>query len=119
MRKIEREMNAAISNNVDWQKDNTNVTFDAETGESKVFLYGNKIAEVGDDYIRLFDGGYQSNTTKSRINAIMDEHGIAGEGVFQKDWKWFIRLYNGTEFFTTEFRNGMRLGALAATDLLV
>jgi len=119
MRKIEREMNNAISNNENWQKDNTNVTFDAETGESKVYLFGNHIADVGDNYIRLFDGGYQSVTTKSRLNAIMDEHGIAGEGVFQKDWNWFVRLYNGTEFFTTEFRNGMRLGALAATDLLV
>ena len=82
MRKIEREMNNAISNNENWQKDNTTVTFDAETGESKVYLFGNHIADVGDNYIRLFDGGYQSVTTKSRLNAIMDEHGIAGEGVF-------------------------------------
>ena len=28
MRKIEREMNAAILNNQNWQKDNTSVTFD-------------------------------------------------------------------------------------------
>jgi len=119
MRKIEQQMNAAISDNRNWQSANTAVAYNPETNESTVFLYGNKIAEVGDDYIRLFDGGYQSNTTKSRINAIMNEHGIAGEGVFQKDYEWFIRLYNGTEFFTTEFRNGMRLGALAATDLLV
>ena len=119
MRKIEQQMNAAISDNQNWQSANTAVAYNPETNESKVYLYGNKIAEVGDDYIRLFDGGYQSNTTKSRINAIMNEHGIAGEGVFQKDFEWFVRLYNGTEFFTTEFRNGMRLGALAAKDLLV
>jgi hypothetical protein len=98
---------------------NTRVEFDADTNESKVYLHGNHIADVGDDYIRLFDGGWQSNTTKSRLNAILSEHGIAGEGVFQKDFNWFIRLYNGTEFFTTEFRNGMKLGALATTDLLV
>jgi len=119
MRKIETQMNAAISNNADWQSANTEVTFDAETGESKVYLHGNHIADVGENYVRLFDGGWQSNTTKSRLNAILTEHAIAGEGVFQKDWKWFIRLYNGTEFFTTEFRNGMKLGALATTDLLV
>ena len=119
MRKIERLMNAAISDNKNWQLDNTCVTYDADTNESTVYLYGNKIAEVADNYIRLYDGGYQSNTTKSRINAIMTEHGIAGEGVFQKNYQWFIRLYNGTEFFVTEFRSGMRLGALAAADLLV
>jgi len=119
MRKIEQQMNNAISNNKNWQSANTAVTFDPDTNESTVYLHGNKIAEVGDDYIRLFDGGWQSNTTKSRLNAIMTEHGIAGEGVFQKDFKWFIRLYNGTEFFVTEFRNSMRLGALANSDLLV
>ena len=119
MRKIEQQMNNAISNNQNWQSANTAVTFDPDTNESTVYLHGNKIAEVGDDYIRLFDGGWQSNTTKSRLNAIMSEHGIAGEGVFQKNYQWFIRLYNGTEFFVTEFRNSMNLGALAASDLLV
>jgi len=118
MRKIETLMNAAISNNENWQSANTEV-ISQQDGVSFVYLHGNKIAEVGDDFIKLFDGGWQSATTKSRLNAIMTEHGIAGEGVFQKDYQWFIRLYNGTEFFTTEFRNGMRLGALAAKDLLV
>ena len=117
MRKIETLMNAAISNNENWQSANTEV-ISQQDGVSFVYLHGNKIAEVGDDFIKLFDGGWQSATTKSRLNAIMTEHGIAGEGVFQKDYQWFIRLYNGTEFFTTEFRNGMRLGALAAQDLL-
>ena len=118
MRKIEQQMNNAISNNKNWQSANTAVTFDPDTNESTVYLHGNKIAEVGDDYIRLFDGGWQSNTTKSRLNAIMSEHGIAGEGVFQKNYQWFIRLYNGTEFFVTEFRSGMRLGPLANSDLM-
>ena len=118
MRKIEKLMNIAISNNHEnWAKDNTSVqTID---GISYVYLHGNLIAEVDDKGIKLYDGGYQSNTTKSRLNAILSEHGIAGECVFQKSFQWFIRLYNGTEFFTTEFRNGMRLGTLATTDLLV
>jgi len=117
-RKIEREMNAAISNNLNWSKDNTRVEFDPETGESKVYLHGNHIADVGENYVRLFDGGWQSNTTKSRINAILGEHGISGEGIFQKNYQWFIRLYNGTEFFVTEFRNGMKLGDLPYSLLL-
>ena len=117
MRKIEQLMNVAISNNHEyWSKANTSVeTID---GVSYVRLHGNLIAEVDDNGIKLYDGGWQSNTTKSRLNAILSEHGIAGEGVFQKDYQWFIRLYNGTEFFVTEFRSGMRLGALAASDLL-
>jgi len=122
MRKIEQQMNNAISNSKDWQSGNTAVTHSHDNVNapvSHVFLHGNKIAEVGDNFIKLFDGGWQSNTTKSRLNAILTEHGIAGEGVFQKDFQWFIRLFNGTEFFVTEFRSGMKLGALAAKDLLV
>ena len=122
MRKIERLMNAAISEERDWKNANTEVInfYDDEKQlvVTSVYLHGNLIAEVDDNGIKLFDGGWQSNTTKSRINAILTEHGIAGEGVFPKDFKWFIRLYNGTEFFVTEFRSGMRLGALAAQDLL-
>ena len=118
MRKIEHLMNVAITNNNEyWHKDNT--TVETIDGVSYVRLHGNLIAEVDDNGIKLYDGGWQSNTTKSRLNAILSEHGIAGEGVFQKNYQWFIRLYNGTEFFVTEFRSGMRLGALTAKDLLV
>ena len=118
MRKIERQMLNAIANNSDWQSANTRVEYDAETNESKEYLHGNHIADVADNYIRIYDGGWQSNTTKSRINAILGEHGISGEGVFQKNYQWFIRLYNGTEFFVTEFRNGMKLGDLPYSLLL-
>jgi len=95
MRKIEREMNNAISNNLNWHCDNTEVTFDPETNESTVYLHGNKIAVVGDDFVQIFDGGYQSKTTKSRLNAILSEHGIKGECVFQKNFNWFIHKFIG------------------------
>ena len=95
MRKIEREMNAAILNNQNWQKDNTSVTFDPETNESKVYLHGNHIATVGDTFVQIFDGGYQTVTTKSRLNAILKEHGIKGECVFQKNFNWFVHKFIG------------------------
>jgi hypothetical protein len=75
MRKIERLMNAAISDSKDWKLDNTMVT--TVNGVSHVFLHGNKIAEVGEGFIVLMDGGWQSNTTKSRLNAILEGNGIA------------------------------------------
>ena len=109
-------MNAAISEGKDWSNANTRV--ENHDGVSYVYLHNNLIAEVDDRGIKLYDGGWQSNTTKSRLNAILTEHGIAGEGVFQKNYQWFIRLYNGTEFFVTEFRSGMRLGPLANSDLM-
>ena len=107
MRKIETQMNNAISEGTDWKTANTRV--ETVEGLSSVYLHNNLIAEITDDSIKLYDGGWQSVTTKSRLNAILSEHGVTGEGVFQKNFEWFIRLWNGTEFFTTEFRSGMRL----------
>ena len=95
MRKIEQQMNNAISNNKNWQSGNTSVTFDPATNESTVRLHGNTIAVVGDDFVQIFDGGWQSNTTKSRLNAILKEHGIKGECVYQKNWNWYVDKFIG------------------------
>ena len=98
MRKIESEMIAAINNNQDWQSDNTSVHFNEETGASIVRLYGNKIAEVGDDYLTLFDGDHQTKTTKSRLNAILGEFGYTcgtkREYIFQRQFEWFVNYFN-------------------------
>ena len=104
-------MNAAITNNVNWQSANTAVTFDAETNESKVYLHGNHIATVGDDFVQIFDGGWQSTTTKSRLNAILKEHAIDGECVYQKNFKWFVDKFIGQAgtskvYNTFEFSDG-------------
>lgn len=95
MRKIERQMNAAILECRNWKCDNTEVVYDAENDESKVFLFGNHIATVGETFVQIFDGGHQSVTTKSRLNAILQEHGIKGECVFQRNWKWFVHKFIG------------------------
>jgi hypothetical protein len=103
MRLIEREMNAAINEQQDWKKDNTEVINYSHC--SDVFLFGHLIARIGETWIELFDGGHQTKTTKSRLNAILSEHGLPGEGVFQKKGQWFLN-YNG---FTIPFFSGMRL----------
>ena len=60
MRKIEQQMCAAVQSNKDWQSANTSVHFDPETGVSIVRLHGNKIAEVSDNDMTIFDGGWQT-----------------------------------------------------------
>ena len=90
MRKIETQMNAAITANTNWKLKNTTVT--TQDGVSEVRLHGNLIAKVGDDFVTVFDGGWQSTTTKSRLNAIINEFGNAfTDGIFQKDFQWFVR----------------------------
>ena len=110
MRKIEQQMNNAISTNANWQSGNTSVHFEEETGVSVVRLHGNKIAEVGDTFIRLFDGGWQTNTTKSRLNAILEAHGDEGDRVFQKNFDWFVNINTKQGMTTVPFFNSMRLG---------
>ena len=103
MRKIESQMNDAISNQTDWKNANTQVITEGDV--SRVFLHGNQIATIGENFIQLFDGGWQSNTTKSRLNAILKVHGCDNEYVFQKNFEWFLN-FQGTPI---PFFSGMRL----------
>ena len=105
MRKIESQMNNAIRCNRDFSNSNTMVTH--EDGNAFVYLHGNHIATVADNgALTIYDGGWQSNTTKSRLNALCDEFCIAGEGVFQKDFAWYVRKFtgaiNGKNVYMTE-----------------
>ena len=103
MRKIETLMNDAIKNGDDWSLDNTRVEHIGDA--AYVYLHGNLISKVGDEFIELFDGGWQSNTTKSRLNAILSEYGMEGERVFQRNYQWFVN-YNGSPI---PFFSGMRM----------
>ena len=96
MRLIERQMNTAIRTGADFRKDNTEVV--NIRGNAFVYLHGNHIATVFADEIQLFDGGWRSNTTKSRLNALCDEF-ARGCGVFQKQFEWFISSRAGTADF--------------------
>ena len=104
MRKIETQMCQAIQSNKNWKSGNTEVVTNDTT--SNVYLHGNLIATVTEYDMTIFDGGWQSNTTKSRLNALCDYFCITGEGVFQKDFLWYVRKFvgkiNGQNVFKTE-----------------
>ena len=95
MRKIETQMNNAIKSKKNWAGSNTSVITEDDGGtigaESHVYLHGNHIATYTHKIkeLQLFDGGWQSNTTKSRLNALCYEFAM-GFGVFQKNWNWFV-----------------------------
>lgn len=104
MRKIEQQMLTAIRNNDNWQSANTSVHYNEENDVSIVRLHGNKIAEVGDDFVQIFDGGWQTTTTKSRLNVIINEFCNAlTDGVFQKNFQWYIRDNNVTRDFESGY----------------
>ena len=106
MRKIEKQMNFAISNKGNWAGSNTSVSYNESTNCSSIFLHGHQIAtfDHNTQAVKLSSCGYETNTTKSRLNAILDEVKY-GCKVFQKQWNWFVS-YNGQ---TKDFVDGMIL----------
>ena len=94
MRKIEMEMNAAIRYRRNFSKANTSVRCFKTNGittDVDVFLHGNHIAslDTATHKLTIKDGGWQSVTTKSRLNALLDEF-APSMGIFQKDWVWYL-----------------------------
>ena len=103
MRKIEEQMNEAVANSKSWKSANTEVVTQQD-GVSIVYLHGNKIAEIGDDYLQVFDGGWQTNTTKSRLNALINRFcNSVTDGVFQSKFQWYITDNNVTKDFTNGY----------------
>ena len=73
MRKIEAQMNSAVWNHKDWEKDNTRVTI--KGSHAMVFLHGNHIATLNrfDRCMEFYagpDSRWFSRTTFSRLNAL-------------------------------------------------
>ena len=101
MRKIEQQMNEAILNRQDFRKDNTEVITISDC--SFVYLHGNHIATVGKT-LDICDAGWQTVTTKSRLNALLNEF-AEGCYLFQKNFDWFLGDADGNKipFPTEEF----------------
>ena len=91
MRKIERQMNFAISNKADWSSSNTSVSYNNSTNCSSIYLHGHQIATFDHNLkaVKLSSCGYETVTTKSRLNAILEEVKY-GCRVFQKNFDWFV-----------------------------
>ena len=98
-------MNTAIRYRRNWAGSNTMVRVYKEVVE--VFLHGNHIATF--DHVHqnlyIFDGGWQSNTTKSRLNALCYEFNT-GFKVIQRDWTWYLVNFLGTKQL---FNSGMEV----------
>ena len=103
-------MNSAIVNKNDWMVDsnhsNTSVEYNNNTNCSTVVLYNTAIAtyDHNTQALKLNTGGWHSVTTKSRLNAILQEL-IAGARVFQHQFNWYLSYNNSTH----DFNDGMIL----------
>lgn len=102
MRKIEAQMLQAIANKQDWKCDNTEVVVtyfahaDRMIDRATVYLHGSPIAQVSPDTVTVCDCGYQTATTKSRLNAILRE--LCGAGIYQKNHTWYGSAIDETDW---------------------
>ena len=99
-------MNRAIVNRNNWSNSNTFVEYNSNTNCSTVVLHRTAIATYDHNTkaLKLNTGGYTTVTTKSRLNAILDEL-ITGARVFQKQFDWYLSYNNQT----VDFWDGMIL----------
>ena len=106
MRKIERQMNSALHRKANWSGSNTTVQYNEFTNCSSVLLHGHQIAtlDLHTNALKLSSFGYQTVTTKSRLNALLSEFKY-GCKVFQKNWNWYLQTINQT----VDFWDGMIL----------
>ena len=100
MRKLEKQMNHALSNKNNWAGSNTTVTYNDSTNCSSVYLHGHQIATLdhSTNALKLSSCGYETVTTKSRLNAILDEVKY-GCKVFQKNFDWFVSYNDDVKDF--------------------
>lgn len=95
MRKVTEKMANALKAQRATHSGNDAVTVsyeqspDGEVLVARAYLHGNNIATYGNGLLTLNDCGWQTNTTKERLNGILDTFGISG-GISQRDYQWYF-----------------------------
>lgn len=78
-------------------KNNTSMIHDGST--THVILHSTRIVTITPYTITLNSGGYQTATTKTRMNQVSNEMRL-GYQVYQKDHEWFVAWQGETLAFT-------------------
>lgn len=93
MRVIEQQMLDAVRNRKDWHSANTRVSVthfphsERAIDRINVYLHDNLIAEIDPMHVAICDCGWQTSTTKSRLNVLLKE--LCDAGVYQKSHRWY------------------------------
>ena len=100
MRKIERQMIQCIIDEKSMSKANTRVEYE-KNYRFNFYLHGHKIAVyyLNTMQLHLNNCGYETNTTKSRLNALI-KHVLGGtSGIYQHKFNWFLKKDNDVSDF--------------------
>ena len=90
MRQIEKDVVGAFVRGEDARKDNT------ESAGGTLYLHGNAIAKHFDGIILVSNAGWETRTTQSRLNAVLQLAGKEAR-VYTKDWSMHIERNGNKE----------------------
>lgn len=105
MRQITKQAVNKFNNNESFIKDNTEVWYGYECSVTpnnltaykitKLFLHNNLIAYKKYSSLIITNAGWFSNTTKERLNGLLDSIGF--NKIYQKNFEWFLgdKKWNG------------------------
>jgi hypothetical protein len=70
-----------------------------EAGNISIIYHSTVVVKINKDSIQLNSGGWQTNTTKTRMNQASSQFDL-GFSVYQKQYKWYVDYKGKTlEFF--------------------
>lgn len=87
MRKITNSAVTAFFNNMQYKSGNTMVSGLREGRTINMYLHGNLIATRSGDTVKLYDCGWQTTTTKERLNGILDRLNLPR--IYQSKHVWY------------------------------
>lgn len=98
MRQITQESVKAFLNGERFNKSNMNV--EVLPNVTILKYQGNAIAYKYNDpnnTISITNCGWESNTTKERLNGVIDLSGLNVSKIYQKNWQWYLdgKEWNG------------------------
>ena len=108
MRKIEREMIQAIIDRSHFSKANTKVQVHVPMGvdsraEMRVYLHDNHIATYANEGLYINHQGWKTNTTKSRLNALIQFVQGGQSGIYQKNFEWYMKRVSNSDGSVYEY----------------
>jgi len=90
MRKVTNDSVNAFMNDKAFKQGNTKV--EVEDGETSLYLFGNKIARKNGNVVEINNCNYETNTTKERLNGVIDE--VGGDRIYQSGFCWYWKEGN-------------------------
>ena len=92
MRKITEDSINAFRNKRNFNRQNMSVFYSKSEDTSYMALHGTTIAiyKHFNGELSISNCGWESNTTKERLNGIIDTMTYGVKGIYQKDWVWYL-----------------------------